>query len=648
MKLFTLLFVLFFASDRIFSQIPALKLSSPDGKIGLQVKLLNDGAPVYSIDFKGNQILGESSLGIKLTDDDFTKGLRMESVSEIKSITDKYELISGKRKECFYKGNERTIRFVNSKQQPIEIIFRLSDDGVAFRYFLPEKSDTVKKIVKENTSFQLTPGTKIYMSPCPDVYMGWCNSQPSYEDYYFQGEDIGKPSPYSAGWVFPALFKTENTWILLTETGLDGTYCGTRLQQLSENGNYKIRFPQEGERTSPLSPLFPESETPWLTPWRIIAISDGLKTLMESTLETDLAIPAKEADYSFVKPGSASWSWIMKKDESITYPIQKEYIDWAAAMKWKYCLIDVDWDTTIGYEKIKELADYAAGKGVGLLLWYNSAGSWNSVAYHPKDRLLFKLNREAEFKRISGMGIKGIKVDFFGGDGQSMMKYYNDILQDALNCKLMVNFHGATYPKGWQRTYPNLVTMESVRGFENVTFEQQWADLEPNHCCMLPFTRNVFSPMDFTPVNLTEVPGLNRKTSSAFELALTVVFQSGIQHWAESPEGMAKVPDYIRDYMSAVPTQWDDTRFVDGFPGKYVVMARKSGSVWYIAGINGESTEKEISFTLPFILKATTGTLYTDGDTNRSFSKSALNIKKGEKIKLKIKGAGGFVLKFEE
>ena len=648
MKLFTLLVVLFFVSDRIFSQIPALKLSSPDGKIGLQVKLLNDGAPVYSIDFKGNQILGESSLGIKLTDDDFTKGLRMESVSEIKSITDKYELISGKRKECFYKGNERTIRFVNSKQQPIEIIFRLSDDGVAFRYFLPEKSDTVKKIVKENTSFQLTPGTKIYMSPCPDVYMGWCNSQPSYEDYYFQGEDIGKPSPYSAGWVFPALFKTENTWILLTETGLDGTYCGTRLQQLSENGNYKIRFPQEGERTSPLSPLFPESETPWLTPWRIIAISDGLKTLMESTLETDLAIPAKEADYSFVKPGSASWSWIMKKDESITYPIQKEYIDWAAAMKWKYCLIDVDWDTTIGYEKIKELADYAAGKGVGLLLWYNSAGSWNSVAYHPKDRLLFKLNREAEFKRISGMGIKGIKVDFFGGDGQSMMKYYNDILQDALNCKLMVNFHGATYPKGWQRTYPNLVTMESVRGFENVTFEQQWADLEPNHCCMLPFTRNVFSPMDFTPVNLTEVPGLNRKTSSAFELALTVVFQSGIQHWAESPEGMAKVPDYIRDYMSAVPTQWDDTRFVDGFPGKYVVMARKSGSVLYIAGINGESTEKEISFTLPFILKATTGTLYTDGDTNRSFSKSALNIKKGEKIKLKIKGAGGFVLKFEE
>ena len=324
MKLFTLLFVLFFASDRIFSQIPALKLSSPDGKIGLQVKLLNDGAPVYSIDFKGNQILGESSLGIKLTDDDFTKGLRMESVSEIKSITDKYELISGKRKECFYKGNERTMRFVNSKQQPIEIIFRLSDDGVAFRYFLPEKSDEAKKIVEEKTSFQLTPGTKIYMSPCPDVYMGWCNSQPSYEDYYFQGEDIGKPSPYSAGWVFPAFFKTENTWILLTETGLDGTYCGTRLQQLSENGNYKIRFPQEGERTSPLAPLFPESTTPWLTPWRIIAISDGLKTLMESTLETDLAIPAKEADYSFVKPGSASWSWIMKKDESITYAIQKD------------------------------------------------------------------------------------------------------------------------------------------------------------------------------------------------------------------------------------------------------------------------------------------------------------------------------------
>jgi len=648
MKHLTALLILLLNFFTLFSQESVFNLSSPNGKIKAQVNLSPDGSPTYAIDFNGKQILGKSSLGIKLSDGDFTKGLKIESVSPVRLVHDEYTLVSGKRKLCCYNGNERSLRLRNSNKQPFELIFRLSDEGVAFRYSLPEKSETVRKIVEENTSFQLLSGTKIFMSPCPDVYLGWCNSQPSYEDYYFQGEDIGKPSPYSAGWVFPALFRKENSWILLTETGLDGTYCGARLQQLSEGGNYKIRFPQEGERTSPLAPLFPESYTPWLTPWRIIAISDGLKSLMESTIETDLANPAKDADYSFVKPGRASWSWIMKKDESITYPIQKEYIDWAASMRWEYCLIDVDWDTTIGYEKIRELADYAATKKVGLLLWFNSAGNWNTVNYHPKDRLLFKLNREAEFKRISEMGIKGIKVDFFGGDGQSMMKYYNDILQDALKYKLMVNFHGATYPKGWQRTYPNLVTMEAVRGFENVTFEQQWADLEANHCCMLPFTRNVFCPMDFTPVNLTEVPGLIRKTSSAFELALSVVFQSGIQHWAESPEGMARVPAYIREYMSAVPAKWDDTQFIDGFPGKYVVLARKSGSVWYIAGINGETTEKEISFTLPFISKVTHGTLYTDGDTNRSFSKSDIKIKKGEKIKLKIKASGGFVLKLEE
>ncbi|HEX7410609.1 MAG TPA: glycoside hydrolase family 97 catalytic domain-containing protein [Bacteroidales bacterium] len=648
MKYTTLLLLLFFSTSYIFAQEQTASLKSPDGNIVMQIKLTPDGAPVYAIDFKGTHLFEESNLGLKLEDADFSKGLKIKSVSDVKTIHDNYQIFSGKRKNCVYNGVEKTIRFQNANSQSIDMIFRLSDDGAAFRYFLPEKSDETKKIKEEVTSFKFTAGTKIYMSPCPDVHTGWCNSQPSYEDYYFQGKDIGTPSPYSAGWVFPALFKKDNMWILLTETGLDGTYCGTRLQQLSENGNYKIAFPQEEERTSPLAPVYPESNTPWLTPWRIIAISDGLKTLMESTLETDLAIPAKEADYSFVKPGRASWSWIMKKDDSITYQVQKNYIDWASQMKWEYCLIDVNWDTKIGYEKIKELTDYAASKGIGLLLWYNSAGSWNTVVYHPKDRLLFNLNRQAEFKRISEMGIKGIKVDFFGGDGQSMMKYYNDLMQDALKYKLLVNFHGATYPRGWQRTYPNLVTMEAVRGFEFITFTQEGADQEPNHACILPFTRNVFSPMDFTPVNLTEIPGLQRKTSSAFELALTVIFQSAVQHWAESPEGMAKVPDYIKEYMCTVPTHWDDIQFIDGFPGKYVVMARKSGNTWYVAGINGEAGEKEISFNLPFVTKNINATLYTDGNNNRSFSTSAVQLKKDKKTTLIMKPTGGFVMKLEE
>jgi hypothetical protein len=645
-KIFLLLLFLITSFSQAQEQTASLK--SPDGNIIMQVKLNASGVPVYSIDFKGSQVLGESTLGLRLEDADFTKGLKIESVSDAKPILDKYSILSGKRKNCVYDGLEKTIRFKNARNQPMDLIVRLSNDGAAFRYSLTEKSTDIKKIKEEVTSFKFNTGTKIFMSPCPDVYMGWCNTQPSYEDYYFQGEDVGKPSLYSSGWVFPALFQKDNTWILLTETGLDGTYCGSRLEQISENGNYKIAFPKAGEQTSPLSALLPESTTPWLTPWRIIAISDGLKTLMESTLETDLAIPAQKADYSFVKPGRASWSWIMKKDDSITYAVQKRYIDWAAQMKWEYCLIDADWDTKIGYEKVKELADYAAVKGVGLLLWYNSAGSWNTVVYHPKDRLLFDQNREAEFKRISEMGIKGIKVDFFGGDGQSMIKYYNAILQDALKYKLLVNFHGTTYPRGWQRTYPNLVTMEAVRGFENVTFTQQDADLEPNHACMLPFTRNVFSPMDYTPVNLSEVPGLQRRTSSAFELALTVIFQSAIQHWAESPEGMAKMPEYIREYMSTVPTQWDDTYYIDGFPGKFVVMARKSGKTWFVAGINGEATPKEISFTLPFVTKDLKATLFTDGDTNRSFSTSVLQLKKGKKTSLVMKPTGGFVMKFEE
>ena len=246
------------------------------------------------------------------------------------------------------------------------------------------------------------------------------------------------------------------------------------------------------------------------------------------------------------------------------------------------------------------------------------------------------------------MGIKGVKIDFFAGDGQSMMKYYNDILQDALKYKLVVNFHGTTYPRGWQRTYPNLLTMEAVKGFEFITFTQEGADQEPNHACMLPFTRNVFSPMDFTPVNFSGIPGLQRKTTVAFELALTVIFQSAVQHWAESPEGMAKAPEYIRDYMSTVPTQWDDTYFIDGFPGKFVVMARKSGKTWYVAGINGEASDKEISFTIPLTARFEKATLYTDGATNGTFSSSNFELKQNKKTSLVIKPYGGFVLTYEE
>lgn len=334
----------------------------------------------------------------------------------------------------------------------------------------------------------------------------------------------------------------------------------------------------------------------------------------------------------------------MLKDGSVVYDVQKHFVDFAADMGWEYCLIDANWDTQIGYEKIKELAEYAKNKKVGLILWYNSAGNWNTVSYHPKDKLLTHEGRVKEFGKLKEMGIKGIKVDFFGGDGQSVMSYYQDIFEDAAKFGLAVNCHGATLPRGWQKTYPNLLTVEAVKGFEYVTFDQRNADLEPNHCCVLPFTRNVFDPMDFTPVCFTEVPGKKRVTTNGFELALSVIFCSGIQHFAQTPEGMAAVPDYVKDFMREIPLRWDDIRFIDGYPGKFVVLARKFNNNWFIAGINGEDIEKNINLDLSF-LKNKKAILINDGTDNRSFDMQKITIDRRLPLKVKLKGNGGFVMK---
>jgi hypothetical protein len=386
---------------------------------------------------------------------------------------------------------------------------------------------------------------------------------------------------------------------------------------------------------------------PWQTPWRIIAIGD-LKTITQSTLGTDLALPATKMDVDFIKPGKASWSWILKKDDSTVYDVQKEYIDFASNMKWQYCLIDAGWDKSIGYDSIKMLADYAKQKNVGILLWYNSAGDWNTVPFTPHSKLLTHESRVQEFSRLQTMGIKGIKVDFFGGDGQSMINYYQDILEDAAHHHLLVNFHGATLPRGWQRTYPNLMTTEAVYGYEMITFNQKDADVAPQHMMMCAMVRNAFDPMDFTPMNLYKIPHINRVTTSAFELATSVTFLSGIQHYAESPDGMAHVPEYVKDFLRALPNSWDDVKSIDGYPGKLYVVARKSGSKWYVAGINGENTEKQLTLDLSF-LQNKKGILITSGNDNAdepSFNQKNINIPSTGKIDITLKSNDGFVAVF--
>jgi hypothetical protein len=560
------------------------------------------------------------------------------AVSKVKPITDHYSMPQGKRKNIGYSANQYTVSLKNSQGKAMDIVFQLSHDGIGLRYHFPETTTEIKKIVTEKTTYNFDASAKAWLQPMSKAKTGWKETNPSYEEHYAMGVTVNTKPSIGEGWVYPALFQANGSWLLISETGLAANYCGSRLVYNETAKALQVTFPQK-EEIFPNGALNPESTLPWFTPWRIITIG-SLKTITESTLGTDLATPSKVKDTSFIKSGIASWSWVLLKDESVNYETTHKFIDYAATMHWPYCLVDADWDTRIGYDKMKELATYAKDKNVKLLVWYNSSGSWNSTEYHPKSKLITHADRDREFSKLKEMGIAGIKVDFFGGDGQSMIAYYHDMLTDAAAHQLLINLHGATLPRGWQRTYPNLLTTEAVKGYEYITFFQDIADLAPTHCAMLPFARNVFDPMDFTPMVLDSIPNITRKTTPAFELALPVLFLSGIQHMAETPDGMSKMPAYVVDYLKDIPTNWDDSKFIDGYPGKYIIMARKKDTIWHIVGINGETTTKEIEIDLSFV---TNSSGFIISENEKGFQQ--LPITKSSKLKVTLKPHGGFVVK---
>lgn len=622
-----------------------LTIISPDQNL---VVTVDTKKLVYSVAYRNAPVLSESKLGLVRDDEDFSTNLTVKKVSRPQVVKDNYTMLTAKKANISYTATERIIETKTSSGKKMNIIFRVSDDGVAFRYEFPETSSEVRKIISEETSFRFFEGTKAWLQPKAEAQTGFEHTNPSYEAHYMMEIDAGTPSPTQNGWVYPALFRYDNTWMLITEAALGRNYCGTALQQHAPDREYKINFPQTPEVFTN-GALNPESTLPWKTPWRIMVIGD-LKTIVESTLGTDLALPAVKMDADFIKPGKSSWSWILKKDDSTVFKVQKKYIDFAADMNWQYCLIDAMWDKLIGYDSVRILAEYAKSKNVGLLLWYNSAGDWNTVKFTPKDKLLTHEDRMKEFGRLREMGIKGIKVDFFSGDGQSMINYYQDILEDAAANHLLVNFHGATLPRGLHRTYPNLMTVEAVFGYEMITFGQGSANKAPEHSVMSALVRNAFDPMDFTPMNLYKIPRIQRTTTAAFELATSVIFLSGIQHYAESPEGMAHVPENVKNFMRALPDYWEDVRFIDGYPGKLFVVARKSGESWYVAGINGENVEKTLTLDLSF-LKNKAGQLIANGSNDvgdePSFTETTVNLPSSGELEIELKGNDGFVAVFK-
>jgi hypothetical protein len=596
----------------------------------------------------GTPIVNEISLGIKLSTGDFTSDLKLVESSKPSFSEDNYSLTVSKIKDVTTKANTSVYTFRNSVGEKIKIEFRLANDGLAFRYLIDGNSKAT--VIEEATAFQISKNASGFLHPMSKAHSSWARTNPSYEEHYAVDVPVKTVSKDKQGWCFPALFKlTSNDskspyWFMLSEAGTDGNYCGTHLADATAEGVFKIAYP-EAEQNLGTDPVYPTFMLPFATPWRMIIVGDNLNKIVESTMATDLVKPKYKAKFDY-KPGKASWSWLVLKDNNTTYEVQRQFIDMAAQLKFEYCLIDALWDTKIGRERMKDLADYAKTKNVSLILWYNSNGKWNDADQTPKDKMVERNIRREEMKWMQSIGVKGIKVDFFGGDKQATMKLYEDILTDANDFDITVNFHGTTLPRGWERMYPNFVTAEAVKGMEFCTFGQEAENLRPQHACVLPFVRNAVAPMDFTPLILNPTLGEKkgsgpvRRTTDAFELALPVIFFSGVQHLGLVPQNLLDYPSFVTNYLSAVPSVWDETRLIDGYPGKLVVMARRSSAHWFVAAINGENSDKAITLDLSFI-KDKQLSIITDGEDGKLTDSI---IVPGKSVTLKLKAHGGMVM----
>ena len=571
------------------------EIASPDGKMIVTVTV-SDGCPKYEVKLDGEVFIQPSPLGLKMNFDDLTQGLTLKSC-DVSKYEDEYCLKTTKQSHVKVVATEGVCRFEKDGREALDVIFRVTSRDVAYRYKMYPKrvrgGETVSGVVESEASGYVLPeGTTTFLCPQMKPMTGFARTAPSYETGYTPDDAMGK-NGWGFGYTFPCLFKTPKGWVLISETGTDGSYVGCRLVNDKDN-HYRIGFPlaEEMNGTGSTTPLV---ALPAETPWRTITVGTTLTPIVETTVATDLVKPKYKAskDYTY---GKGSWSWIIGMDPSCNFDEQKRYIDFSAAMGYRSVLVDALWDTQIGYEKMEELARYGKEKGVGLFLWYNSNGTWNDAPQGPRGKMDKAGPRRQEMAWMQKNGILGIKVDFFGGDKQQMMQLYEDILTDANDFGIQVIFHGCTLPRGWERMYPNFVAAEAVLASENLHFGQGACDAEAFNACIHPFIRNTVGSMDFGGSALNKrysadnQHGTVRKTSDVFAMATAVLFQSSVQHFALAPNNLYDAPAWAIQFMKDVPTLWDETRFIDGYPGKYVIIARRSGDKWYIAGVTSDKT----------------------------------------------------------
>ena len=623
------------------------QITSPDGKLVVTVADM-DGRPSYSVSYDNVLFLKPSPLGMIANIGDFSSGMSLEKNVSTNKIDETYELASIKQSKVRYVANEAVFSFTQQGKTIYDVIFRISNNDVAFKYKMYPQGETLSCVVKQEvTGFVFPDGTTTFLCPQSKPMGGFARTSPSYETSY-TADDVAGKNGWGEGYTFPCLFRNgDNGWVLVSETGVNGGYCASRLLG-HKGGVYTIGFPQEGEANGN-GTVSPGIALPGETPWRTITVGKTLAPIVETTVPFDVVKPLYQAkgEYTY---GRGSWSWIIGMDGSTNYKEQLRYIDFSAAMGYQSVLVDALWDKQIGRDKIEELAKYGKNKGVALYLWYNSNGYWNDAPQTPRSIMDNAIARRKEMKWMQSIGIRGIKVDFFGGDKQMTMQLYEDILSDANEYGLLVIFHGCTLPRGWERMYPNFASSEAVLASENLHFSQGSCDNEAFNATLHPFIRNTVGSMDFGGsalnkyYNADNAPrGSRRVTSDVYALATAVLFQSPVQHFALAPNNLTDAPAWAIDFMKEVPTTWDEVRFIDGYPGKYVILARRHGDKWYIAGVNAQKETLKLKVNLPMFSNGEKVRLFSDDKALQGGVKQ-IEIGKKQELQLAIPCNGGVLI----
>nr|WP_171395857.1 glycoside hydrolase family 97 protein [Streptomyces asoensis] len=509
----------------------------------------------------GRKVVEPSSVGIVTEQADLSQGLRFLHRKD-RTVDERYLTRSGKRLDRRVHMKETRLSFATAAGARLDLVVRASADGVAYRYVLPAGHGDV---LGETSAFTLPPDASAWLST-------------------YRVDNEGRFARYTAAtaptgaYSDQALFATPGGYALLAESDLTGSCSGARLDHTQGTGTYRIQLADERVR----------ADGPLATPWRAMVTGD-LATVTRSTFTDDLAPASEVADPAWIRPGTVLWTWLAGgRAAGQSLAAQKAYVDYAAERNWPYEAVDSgwyfkkdEWDVTDPDWQtnswMPELVAYARAKGVGIVVWIHRR---DLDTPEERDRWLPTLER---------WGVKGVKIDFMNSEAQAMLRWYDTILSETAAHHLMVDFHGSTIPKGIQRTWPQVMTLEGVGGEEKRTNTAA-------HLTTLPFTRNVIGSMDFTPGAFQRV-GL-RPNSDAAEVGLAVAYESGLQMFAGTPESYDERP-LARAFFDQVPAAWDDTRLLAGQPGQEAVLARRSGDRWFLGGVySGAARTARVPLTL--------------------------------------------------